>query len=37
MFGIWNEFGYEDVVVDRVADAAADYADGKGEGGDCCD
>ncbi len=31
---VGSEFGYEDVVVGRVADAAADYADGEGERGD---
>lgn len=34
MFGVGDEFVHEDVVVGRVADGAADDADGEGEGGD---
>ena len=32
--GVGDEFGDEDVVVGRVADGAAEDADGEGEGGD---
>lgn len=34
MLCVGDEFGDEDVVVNCVADAAADDADGEGEGGD---
>ena len=35
--GVGDEFVVEDVVIHRVADAAADDADGEGEGCDCGD
>lgn len=37
VLGVGDEFVEEDVVVDGVADRAADDADGKGQGCDCGD